>query len=265
MPPPVLPPPVSPPPVVPPLLLPGFGVGTTTASSLPIFTLAVVPAFVYTTCIPSALVYTKYKTCPLALQVIHCTVPLTPASAAIVVVAVLPSGGSFTCSRYCPLPSVKATLPPVTSGAFASNGPAQFVRASAPSLFFVIDAFCTKAYFCAPCRVAVITHACVSLTDCFSLALSMYPVSAGTAKAASTPRITNTTISSTSVKPPRLRGVRFRPVIGMPPLYSAGSKMLWSRLACAPMLLYSSIRYPLAHSSSAGSAPYSAVLPSTFM
>ena len=56
-----------------------------------------------------------------------------------------------------------------------------------------------------------------------------------------------------------------KPVIGMPPLYSAGSKMLWSRLACAPMLLYSSIRYPLAHSSSAGSAPYSAVLPSTFM
>ena len=228
-------------------------------------TRAFVPVAVYTTCIPSALVYTKYKTCPLALQVIPCTVPLTPASAAIVVVAVLPSGGSFTCSRYCPLPSVKATLPPVTSGAFASNGPAQLVKAAAFSAFPATDAFCTKAYFCAPCRVAVITHACVSLTACFSLALSMYPVSAGTAKAASTPRITNTTISSTSVKPPRLRGVRFRPVIGMPPLYSAGSKMLWSRLACAPMLLYSSIRYPLAHSSSAGSAPYSAVLPSTFM
>ena len=260
-----MPPPVLPPPVVPPLLLPGFGVGTTTASSLPIFTLAVVPAFVYTTCIPSALVYTKYKTCPLALQVIPCTVPLTPASAAIVVVAVLPSGGLFTCSRYCPLPSVSATSPPVTVGTSSVNVPAQLVKAAAFSAFPATDAFCTKAYFCAPCRVAVITHACVSLTACFSLALSMYPVSAGTAKAASTPRITNTTISSTSVKPPRLRGVRFRPVIGMPPLYSAGSKMLWSRLACAPMLLYSSIRYPLAHSSSAGSAPYSAVLPSTFM
>ena len=143
---PVVPPPeMPPPPVVPPLLLPGFGVGTTTASSLPIFTLAVVPAFVYTTCIPSALVYTKYKTCPLALQVIHCTVPLTPASEEIPTGVVLPAGGLFTCSRYCPLPSVSATSPPVTVGTSFVNVPAQFVRASAPSLFSVIDAFCTRA------------------------------------------------------------------------------------------------------------------------
>ena len=120
------------------------GFGTTMLSILP-STRAFVPVAVYTTCIPSALVYTKYKTCPLALQVIHCTVPLTPASAAIVVVAVLPAGGLFTCSRYCPLPSVKATLPPVTSGAFASNGPAQLVKAAAFSAFPATDAFCTKA------------------------------------------------------------------------------------------------------------------------
>ena len=61
----VPPPPETPPPVLPPPVSPPpewsffFGVGTTTASSLPIFTLEVVPAFVYTTCIPSALVYTK--------------------------------------------------------------------------------------------------------------------------------------------------------------------------------------------------------------
>ena len=141
MPPPVLPPPVSPPPE----LSFFFGVGTTTASSLPIFTLAVVPAFVYTTCIPSALVYTKYKTCPLALQVIPCTVPLTPASAAIVVVAVLPAGGLFTCSRYCPLPSVSATSPPVTVGTSFVNVPAQLVKAAAFSAFPATDAFCTRA------------------------------------------------------------------------------------------------------------------------
>ena len=140
-PPPVLPPPVSPPPE----LSFFFGVGTTTASSLPIFTLAVVPAFVYTTCIPSALVYTKYKTCPPALQVIPCTVPLTPASVEIPTGVILPAGGLFTCSRYCPLPSVSATSPPVTLGTSFVNVPAQLVKAAAFSAFPATDAFCTKA------------------------------------------------------------------------------------------------------------------------
>ena len=226
------------------------GFGTTMLSMLP-STRALVPVAVYTTCIPSALVYTKYKTCPLALQVIHCTVPFTPASEEIPTGLILPAGGVFTCSRYCPLPSVSATSP-VTVGASFCNLPAQLVRAFAPSLFPVIEAFCTKAYFCAAMRVTVSTHACVSLTACFSLALSMYPVSAGTAKLAVMPAITSTTTSSTSVKPRRLRRVRFRPVIRDSSSYSAGSKMLWSRLAWAPMLLYSRLRYPLAHSSSAG-------------
>ena len=41
----------------------------------------------------------------------------------------------------------------------------------------------------------------VSAMTCLFLALSIYPVSAGTSNAASAARITNTTINSTSVKP----------------------------------------------------------------
>ncbi len=241
-------------------VLAGTGAGTFAVGiTMPLF--PVFASFAYATKISSALLYRKYTICPLVLHQKFSTVPPY-------------TGGRFNC-RGTGGETIRGALrgQQVFAGTLALGRRTGNVRTIGPNL----TGPCSQRdsnFFTAvldiggPCLGGFLRgqsggggHAGRGLcAGFFSLASLIWWEKAGTATLVKAAGMTRTTTSSTRVKPGRLSYFRHCS-IAVPPcnFHILGRiycpKMVCTRLAWAPMLLYSSARYPFTQTSRLSSTP----------